>query len=140
MRIITGAVDCVLFFLLLSVPALAASDSSAADNAITGGAALGAALIAGGVGVIAAKQASGAASQAADDAQLRAVRQQAAEDIRAVGETGAELEKAVSELLASAGLSQEARSTVLAKSAELTPESSSSGMTSSGRACGSSVG
>ena len=47
------------------------------------------------------------------------MRQQAADDIRTVGETGAELEKAVTELLESAGQSDEARSKILAKSAEL---------------------
>jgi hypothetical protein len=116
MRIITGAVGCVVFFLLLVVPAFAAGDG-VADSAITAGAAVGVGVIAGGSALLGGRAAKDAASRAADDAQLH-VRQQAADDIRTVGESGAELEKAVTEFLESAGVSQEARSKILAKSAD----------------------
>jgi hypothetical protein len=96
-----------------------AAGDGVADSAITAGAAVGVGVIAGGSALLGGRAAKDAASRAADDAQLRAVRQQAADDIRTVGESGAELEKAVTEFLESAGVSQEARSKILAKSAEL---------------------
>jgi len=112
-----------MLFFLFAAPALGATgglvSSSAVDDGITAGAALGGALIAGGLTLLSGKQSQSAAARALQDTQLRVVRQQAADDIRTLSDLGAKLEKAVSNLLAQAGIDEEARAEALAVCSDL---------------------
>ncbi|HEY7830948.1 MAG TPA: hypothetical protein VIC06_10340 [Solirubrobacteraceae bacterium] len=87
--------------------------TSAADDAITGGAALGAGLIGGGFALFGNRQANSAAKRRDEDARLSKVRQEAAEDITHMVDLGAKLEGALAELLATLGQDTEQRQKVI---------------------------
>ncbi len=103
-------------FLMLAGTALGATGvvaDSTGDDAITGGAALGAGVIAGGFAVAGNRQANKAAAQRDEDARLSKVRQEAAADIAHIIDLGGDLERAISELLATVGVDVEVRKRVI---------------------------